>query len=106
MIIFHLYNYIPPSIHFILFLAKLDPFRPSRKFSEPKPLEDEADAELREKKAARAERLNVLSEETLDEIALEKKAAQREAARQLEENYLIICLSASYKFNSIPLPFE
>lgn len=71
---------------FILIIAKLlDPFRPSRKFSQPKPLEDEADVELKEKKAARAERLNVLSEETADEIALEKKKAQREAERQLEE---------------------
>lgn len=78
---------ILPSFYFhlISFIAKLDPFRPSRKFSQPKPLEDEADIELAEKKAARAERLNVLSEETFDEIALEKKKAQRDAARQLEE---------------------
>lgn len=68
-----------------VFVAKLDPFRPSRKFQPPKPLEDEADAETKDKKAARAERLNALTEETLDEIALEKKKAQREAARQLEE---------------------
>lgn len=76
---------------FWFILAKLDPFRPSRKFSQPKPLEEEADAELREKKTARADRLNALAEETVDEIALEKKKAQRlEAARQLEEKYLLL----------------
>lgn len=80
--IFYHYKFLFRSTHF---LAKLDPFRPSRKFSQPKSLEDEADLELKDKQAARAERLNVLSEETLDEIALEKKKAQRETARQLEE---------------------
>lgn len=37
--------------------------------------------------AARWERLNALAEENVDEIALEKKKAQREAARLAEEKY-------------------
>lgn len=87
---FQIFIYFPYC--FRLFVAKiLDPNRPSRKFSQPKPLEDQVDADFREKKAARADRLNALAEETVDEIALEKKKAQRlEAARQLEEKYLLL----------------
>lgn len=72
-------------IFILVFVAKLDPFRPSRKFQAPKSHDEAAESELKDKKAARAERLNALTEESLDEIALEKKKAQREAARQLEE---------------------
>ncbi len=68
--------------------AKLDPNRASRKFTQPKPLED-PNIELKEKQAARLDRLNAFSEE--DEIALEKKKAQRlEAAKQLEQKYELI----------------
>lgn len=66
-------------------VAKLDPNRPSRKFSEPKKAED-PNLEVKEKQAARWDRLNALAEETVDEIALEKKKAQQlESARLLEE---------------------
>lgn len=71
-------------IDFII-AAKLDPNRASRKFTQPKPLED-PNIELKEKQAARLDRLNALGDD--DEIALEKKKAQRlEAAKQLEQKY-------------------
>lgn len=68
------------------FLAKiLDPFRPTRRFSAPKEADDGGQT-VKDKQAARWERLNALAEETVDEIALEKKKAQREeASRLLEE---------------------
>lgn len=68
------------SLFFVRTAKLLDPFRPTRKFSQPRPLEDEVDAVYQEKKAARAERLNAVPEEKLDEIAAVKKKAQREAA--------------------------
>lgn len=74
----------------LFFVAKLDPNRPSRKFSQPKQA-DEPDNEVKDKMSARWERLNALGEENADEIALEKKKAQRlEAARLAEEKYNLI----------------
>lgn len=64
----------------------MDPNRPSRKFSQPKQA-DEPDNDVKDKMAARWERLNALAEENADEIALEKKKAQREAAQIAEEKY-------------------
>lgn len=82
----------PILMHFNI-VAKLDPNRPSRKFSQPKQA-DEPDSEVADKMAARWERLNALAEENVDEIALEKKKAQRlEAARQAEEKYDLITLT-------------
>lgn len=65
----------------------MDPNRPSRKFSQPKNAED-PDADVKEKQAARWERLNALGDDAVDEIALEKKKAQRlETVRLQEEKY-------------------
>ena len=62
----------------------MDPNRPSRKFSEPKPLEDTVDVETKEKQRLRQERLNTVTE--VDEVELEKKTAQRaEEARKRRE---------------------
>lgn len=55
-----------------MILAKLDPFRPSRRFTQPLPLEDPS-ADIKEKQAARQERLG----NTKDDIDLEKVRAQR-----------------------------
>lgn len=52
----------------------LDPHRPSRKFTVPKPLED-PNVELKEKQAERAKKLASLNE--VDEIELEKIRAKR-----------------------------
>jgi hypothetical protein len=60
----------------------LDRFRPSRKFSEQKPLED-PNAEIKAKKAERANKLGNVSE--VDEIELEKIRAKRQAEAQLQE---------------------
>lgn len=82
----------PILMHFNI-VAKLDPNRPSRKFSQPKQ-SDEPDNEVKDKMAARWERLNALAEENVDEIALEKKKAQRlEAARLAEEKYDLASLN-------------
>lgn len=53
--------------------AKLDPMRPSRKFSAPKGDDEACDDELREKQNARAARLQALAEETFDEDAFAKR---------------------------------
>lgn len=55
---FHHFNFQP--------IAKLDPNRPSRKFTQPKSVDDSFDDELKDKKAKRAERLQALAEETFD----------------------------------------
>lgn len=56
----------------------MDPYRPSRKFSAPRPLEEpEEDEEMKEKQRLRQERLMTLNEEVLDVVELEKKKAQR-----------------------------
>lgn len=47
--------------------AKLDPLRPSRKFSQPKGNDDAEYEELKEKQAARAQRLAALAEEINDD---------------------------------------
>lgn len=52
----------------------LDPHRPSRKFTAPKPLED-PNIELKAKQAERAKKLASLNE--VDEIELEKIRAKR-----------------------------
>lgn len=63
--------------------AKLDPHRASRKFTEAKPLED-PNVEIKEKQAARLGRLSTFG--AAEEVALEKKKAQRlDAAKQQEE---------------------
>lgn len=65
--------------------AKLDPNRPSRRFSDIKKSEDPKEG-LKDKQASRWERLNALADDAADELALEKKKAQREEAdKQLEE---------------------
>lgn len=80
---------LPILMHFNI-VAKLDPNRPSRKFSQPKQA-DEPDSEVKDKMTARWERLNALAEENVDEIALEKKKAQRlEATRLAEEKYDLV----------------
>lgn len=67
--------------------AKLDPYRASRKFTESKMSED-PNVELKEKQAARSDRLTNL-QSAVDEVELEKKKAQRkEAAKQLEEKWV------------------
>lgn len=58
-------------------MPDLDPFRPSRKFSEPQSLENSVDVDTKEKQRLRQERLLTVNEEALDEIELEKKKAQR-----------------------------
>lgn len=65
----------------------LDPNRPSRKFSAPRPLEDAIDLESKEKQRLRQERLLTVNEEAVDELEVEKKRAQRAAdeAKRLEE---------------------
>lgn len=55
----------------------MDPYRPSRKFSAPRPLEDPIDDETKEKQRLRQERLMTVNEEDLDHVELEKKKAQR-----------------------------
>lgn len=55
----------------------LDPHRPSRKFSAPRPLEDQIDVDAKEKQRLRGERLMAVTEELVDEIELEKKKTQR-----------------------------
>lgn len=45
------------------YLAKLDPMRPSRKFSQPKSGDDDGYDEMKEKQALRAQRLAALAEE-------------------------------------------
>lgn len=47
--------------------AKLDPLRPSRKFSQAKGSDESEYDELKEKQAARAQRLAALAEETLND---------------------------------------
>ncbi|XP_063707056.1 uncharacterized protein CG45076 isoform X3 [Culicoides brevitarsis] len=107
--IFTLANYAEPARHYTA-SRFLDPNRPSRKFTAPKPLEDPL-LDVKAKQAERAKKLASLNE--VDEIELEKirakrldeqkmkaekmandaaeaeaqkiEAARREAARQLEE---------------------
>lgn len=62
--------------------AKLDPHRASRKFTEAKPLED-PNVEIKEKQAARLGRLGTFG--AAEEVALEKKKAQRLDAVKLQE---------------------
>lgn len=62
--------------------AKLDPNRPSRRFSAPKKSEDPKEG-LKDKQASRWDRLNALAEDAADDLALEKKKAQREEADRL-----------------------
>lgn len=47
--------------------AKLDPLRPSRKFSVPKGDDETLNEEMKEKQAARAQRLLALAEKTYDD---------------------------------------
>jgi len=69
----------------------LDPNRPSRKFSAPRPLEDEIDLESKEKQRLRQERLLTVNEEALDEIDLEKKKAQKaDEAKRREEKWVVL----------------
>lgn len=76
--IFTLSRYAEPARRYM----GLDRFRPSRKFSEQKPLED-PNAEIKAKKAERANKLGNVSE--VDEIELEKIRAKRQAEAQLQE---------------------
>lgn len=74
---------------FCLTDADLDPNRPSRKFSAPRPLEDEIDVEAKEKQRLRQERLLTVNEEAVDELEVEKKRAQRaDEAKRREEKYV------------------
>lgn len=50
--------------------------RPSRKFSQPKPIDESANDELKDKQAMRAQRLQALAEE-IDPIEWEKKKASK-----------------------------
>lgn len=68
-------------------LAKLDPMRPSRKFSAPKGDDEACDDELREKQALRAQRLQALAEETFDEDAFAKRKSEF-AANLLNDEYV------------------
>lgn len=64
-----------------IILAKLDPFRPSRKFTQPK-AEEDPNAEIKEKQAARDAKMHEYS----DDIDLEKIKNQRmEEAQRIEE---------------------
>lgn len=63
--------------------GKLDPYRESRRFTEAKQLDD-PNLEIKEKQAARLDRLSTFG--AAEEVALEKKKAQRlDAAKQQEE---------------------
>lgn len=74
---------------FCLTDADLDPNRPSRKFSAPRPLEDEIDVEAKEKQRLRQERLLTVNEEGVDDLEVEKKRAQRaDEAKRREEKYV------------------
>lgn len=66
-------------------VARLDPHRASRKFTEQKLLEDPL-IELKEKQSARLGRISTFASSVVsDDIEIEKKKAQRlEAAKQLE----------------------
>lgn len=65
-------------------VARLDPHRASRKFTEQKLLEDPL-IELKEKQSARLGRISTFASSASDDIEIEKKKAQRlEAAKQLE----------------------
>lgn len=54
------------AFRFSTSIAKLDPLRPSRKFSQPKGEDESLNDELKEKQAKRAQRLQALAEETFD----------------------------------------
>lgn len=73
-------NIIIPIWSYSLLLANksLDPHRPSRRFSQPKPLEDPLE-EIKLKQKARQDKLFTLSEEPIvgDDIDLQKKRAQQ-----------------------------
>lgn len=57
----------------------MDPCRPSRKFSAPRPLEETRDEdEIKEKKRLRQERLMAVAEEHTDGSVLEKQRTKRE----------------------------
>jgi hypothetical protein len=64
--------------------AKLDPNRPTRRFTDLKNLElSDPKAELKEMKAARLEKFSAIKE--MDEIDLEKSKAKRMEERRLQE---------------------
>lgn len=70
-----------------MILAKLDPYRPTRRFTQPLPLEDPS-ADIKEKQAARQERLV----STKDDIDLEKiKAHRLEESKRAAERYILYC---------------
>ncbi|XP_034130035.1 uncharacterized protein CG45076 isoform X2 [Drosophila guanche] len=65
--------------------ADLDPNRPTRKFSAPRPLEDPVDVESKEKQRLRQERMLTVNEEPLDEVEVEKKRAQNASEEKRRE---------------------
>lgn len=67
-------------------IAKLDPLRPSRKFTSPKADDGSEAAEMKEKQAARAQRLQALAEETFDEDAWSKRKS--DFASKLNDEYV------------------
>lgn len=76
--------------------AELDPNRPSRKFSAPRPLEDPLDVEAKEKQRLRQERLLTVNEEALDEVDLEKKRAQKaDEDKRREERWVLTTYTSS-----------
>lgn len=73
-------------------IAKLDPLRPSRKFTQPKSDDGSEIDELKEKQAARAQRLQALAEETFDEDAFAKRKS--DFASKLNDEYVFHILFA------------
>ncbi|XP_017143772.2 uncharacterized protein CG45076 isoform X1 [Drosophila miranda] len=74
-------HYPRPAVKYVD--ADLDPNRPSRKFSAPRPLEDPVDLESKEKQRLRQERLLTVNEEALDEVEVEKKRAQNASEEKI-----------------------
>ncbi|XP_041449480.1 uncharacterized protein CG45076 isoform X2 [Drosophila obscura] len=76
-------HYPRPAVKYVD--ADLDPNRPTRKFSAPRPLEDPVDLESKEKQRLRQERLLTVNEEALDEVEVEKKRAQNASEEKRRE---------------------
>ncbi|BFF91685.1 uncharacterized protein DMAD_09909 [Drosophila madeirensis] len=76
-------HYPRPAVKYVD--ADLDPNRPTRKFSAPRPLEDPVDVESKEKQRLRQERMLTVNEEPLDEVEVEKKRAQNASEEKRRE---------------------
>lgn len=76
-------------------LAKLDPMRPSRKFSQLKAEDEAANDEMKDKQAKRAQRLQALAEETFDDDAWSKRKSDF-ASKLHDDEYVLFIKNHIY----------